>query len=116
MAQLLIKNADEISLVHELTGLCTVGRHLDNTIVLDDVSVSGHHAELFMHNGDYLLKDLFSSNGTFVNGSRILIRQLKDGDQIRFGHIDAAVSMETAPEPPAPGIPPPLLNEPADQE
>lgn len=115
MAQLFIKNADGEPLVYEIEGTCTIGRHPDNTVVLEHVSVSGHHAELMLHEGHYLLKDLISSNGTYVNGHQIMVHQLKHSDQIRFGKVDAAVSIDEASEAQAPVVPPPLLNVPADQ-
>lgn len=112
MARLLIKNADGTTSTYEIEGVCTIGRHPESTVVLDHVSVSGHHAELFAHEGAYLLKDLMSSNGTYVNGEKIMVRHLNHGDQIRFGKVDAAVAVEEMQEPPAQSGPPPLLNDP----
>lgn len=50
----------------------TIGRNTDNTIILSNGKVSGHHARLIQCTHDsFLLEDLDSKNGTFVNGTRI---------------------------------------------
>src|SRR2546430_344155 len=67
----------------------TVGRAPDNTIHLDDPSVSGRHAELRAAGKAYQLRDLGSTNGTRVNGSPTGEIILHSGDRIRFGADDA---------------------------
>ena len=67
----------------------TVGRAPDNTIHLDDPSVSGRHAELRAAGKAYQLRDLGSTNGTRVNGSPTSEVILHSGDRIRFGAVDA---------------------------
>lgn len=56
----------------------SIGRHGDNTIQIDDVSVSGHHAIIRQKASDYLdgvvevfVEDLGSTNGTFLNGEKL---------------------------------------------
>jgi adenylate cyclase len=115
MAQFFIKNPDGTPSVYEFNGPCTIGRHPGSTILLDHDSVSVHHAEVFIHNGAYMLKDLISSNGTYVNGGRIMIRPLKDGDQIKFGKVEASVSIDTVPEAPVEVKSPAFLNKPSSQ-
>jgi hypothetical protein len=62
----------------------TIGRSASNTIVLTDVMVSRHHAELIvLDNGQVILRDLGSSNGTFVNGNKIKECNLKPGDIVK---------------------------------
>jgi adenylate cyclase len=63
----------------------TVGRHPNNVIRLADREVSKEHATIERVAGGYLLKDLDSSNGTFVNGRRIREMRLREGDEIAFG-------------------------------
>ena len=67
----------------------TIGRSPENAICLDDISVSGRHAELTMVGDICHLKDLGSTNGTVVNGEPITTVQLRAGDRIRFGKVDA---------------------------
>ncbi len=69
-------------------GPTLIGRGLDAEVRLDDDGVSRHHAKVITDsNGDPTLKDLGSSNGTYVNGNRIQTHTLKDGDKIQVGSI-----------------------------
>ncbi len=64
----------------------TLGRAMDNDIVVADASVSRHHATIVPQNGGFALRDLSSQNGTFIRGQRIDgARQLSDGDDVRLG-------------------------------
>jgi pSer/pThr/pTyr-binding forkhead associated (FHA) protein/tetratricopeptide (TPR) repeat protein len=65
----------------------TVGRVDANQIVIDDPSVSRHHARIQRENNKWVLYDLGSSNGTFVGGRPIQQKELKDNDKIMFGSI-----------------------------
>ena len=67
------------------TKMLRIGRAPDNDIVLSDLSVSGHHAELRNVAGAYRIVDLDSSNGTFVNEQRVTAALLSDGDIIGLG-------------------------------
>ncbi len=69
-------------------GTTTIGRRPDNNIIIDDASVSNRHARLTLEN-NYFLTDLRSSNGTFINGKKILHAKLSDGDEINFAGIHA---------------------------
>jgi pSer/pThr/pTyr-binding forkhead associated (FHA) protein len=69
--------------------LSTIGRKLDNTIVLSTQTVSRYHAEIVLINGEYFLRDLNSSSGTFLNDRRIAHPvALKSGDRITMADID----------------------------
>ncbi|MBO9308792.1 MAG: FHA domain-containing protein [Chloroflexi bacterium] len=61
-----------------------IGRRRDNHIVIDSPYVSRHHAQLRLRFGRYVLYDLNSRGGTFVNGHRITECILKAGDVIRL--------------------------------
>lgn len=69
-------------------GELEVGRVEGAAIVIPDVSVSRTHALLTVDLGSVIVEDLSSSNGTFVNGVKVGRRELKPGDQVRFGNID----------------------------
>ncbi|HCK42188.1 MAG TPA: histidine kinase [Planctomycetaceae bacterium] len=62
----------------------TVGRTQDATVRLHDTEVSRAHAELIRKGDTYVLRDLGSSNGSFVNGQAASERELVSGDQIQF--------------------------------
>lgn len=70
----------------------TLGRVVDNQIALEDGSISSHHAEFLQQGDTYLLRDLGSTNGTFVNGEAITETLLAPGDEIRFGSVAAVFS------------------------
>ncbi len=74
-----------IDLIEERT---TVGRALDNMVRLEDGTVSHHHALLVQDGTDYKLRDLNSTNGTRVNGMRIVETKLHNGDQVRIGSVE----------------------------
>ncbi len=64
----------------------TIGRDSTNEIVINDAEVSRRHARLTFQGGKYVLEDLGSTNGTFVNGQRLAgPRVLKPGEVISFG-------------------------------
>ena len=63
----------------------SAGRHPDSDIFLDDVTVSRKHAT-FRHVGnDFLVRDVGSLNGTYVNRARIDEATLKNGDEVQIG-------------------------------
>jgi adenylate cyclase len=63
----------------------SLGRHPSNTLRLVDREVSKEHALIERVGKDFVLKDLGSSNGTFVNGRRVKELKLRDGDEIALG-------------------------------
>jgi predicted component of type VI protein secretion system len=72
---------------HSVEQGTTIGRE-GCDITLGDPDVSRRHAEIQISNGDLLINDLGSTNGTFVNGERIdQPRSLRDGDEVRIGAV-----------------------------
>jgi pSer/pThr/pTyr-binding forkhead associated (FHA) protein len=63
----------------------TIGRAPDNAVIIDNPSVSGHHARVFSENDAVILEDLDSTNGTFVNGQPAGRRVLRSGDVVLIG-------------------------------
>jgi hypothetical protein len=67
-------------------GLATsIGRAKANDVVLQDVSVSSQHCRILSENGHFVLHDLHSTNGTFVNERRVTHYTLTDGDTLQVG-------------------------------
>ncbi|HMK10080.1 MAG TPA: FHA domain-containing protein, partial [Acidimicrobiales bacterium] len=68
------------------SALTTAGRHPRSDIFLDDITVSRRHVEVSRSpGGDYVLRDVGSLNGTYVNRERIDEVTLHDGDQVQIG-------------------------------
>lgn len=65
----------------------TIGRSIDNDVVLESRSVSRHHAQIHWEADRYLLEDLDSTNGTFASGHQVRLHTLVDGDELSFGGI-----------------------------
>src|ERR1700693_6048966 len=63
----------------------TIGRLPDNTIHVDNLSMSGHHARIVREDGAFVLYDETSTNGTYVNGQKVARTVLASGDTIHVG-------------------------------
>lgn len=67
-------------------GQLTIGRKKDNILMLDDVYVSGYHARIYINHGNYVIEDLSSTNGTYVNERKIIKGvSIASGDIIKIG-------------------------------
>jgi predicted component of type VI protein secretion system len=63
-----------------------IGRDASNIVAINDAEVSRKHAKLSLHGSAYVIQDLGSTNGTFVNGQRVTSTQvLNPGDTVAFG-------------------------------
>jgi hypothetical protein len=61
------------------------GRHPDSDIFLDDITVSRRHAEFHRREGSYVVRDVGSLNGTYLNRERIEEADLSSGDEVQIG-------------------------------
>lgn len=68
----------------------TIGRSPQSDLFLDDVTVSRHHARVIKEGPGFLLEDLNSLNGTYVNRRRIERHRLADGDELQIGKFKLA--------------------------
>src|SRR5262245_7438990 len=112
MAKLVVLNAGMTGRSYELTDKTTIGRVEDNTFQIAEPSVSSHHCEVLLQGSDVVVKDLNSTNGTFINNDKILESVLKPGQTLRLGQVEirletdatgAATTTSPAPSPaPAP--------------
>jgi pSer/pThr/pTyr-binding forkhead associated (FHA) protein len=102
MVKLVVISEEMKDLTFELTEeKITIGRVPGNQIRLDHSAVSSHHAELTKKGDDYLLRDLNSTNGTRVNGQRVVETRLFNGDTIAIAHVQLQYisTSRTAPQP-----------------
>jgi len=67
----------------------TVGRLEDNNFQIPAPSVSSHHCEIQLKGSEVVVKDLDSTNGTFINGEQISEQALQVGQTVRFGSVEA---------------------------
>ena len=63
----------------------TIGRKPENDVQIDNLAVSGHHARIDRTGTDFILTDLQSTNGTFVNHKQVFSYTLKHGDNVQIG-------------------------------
>jgi pSer/pThr/pTyr-binding forkhead associated (FHA) protein len=63
----------------------TIGRLPDNNVQIDNLAVSGHHAKISWEQDHYVVEDLGSLNGTYVNDERIGKATLRHGDKVKIG-------------------------------
>lgn len=81
----ILEGIDKGRIFRELTTPVTIGREEGNTLRLNDERVSRFHAKVQHDNGEIILTDLESTNGTRVNGNVVQIRRLRPGDRIGVG-------------------------------
>ena len=75
----------------------TVGRVSDNAFEIPESSVSSHHAEIVRRGADVFVRDLNSTNGTFINGEQITGESiLKPGQILRLGTIEMRLEIGDA--------------------
>lgn len=103
MAKLVILSPGMAGRTHELkVEKTTIGRVDDNTFPIAESSVSSHHCEILLRGSDVVVKDLNSTNGTFVSGNQITGEAvLKIGQVLKLGQIELRLDDDNAP-PPAP--------------
>jgi pSer/pThr/pTyr-binding forkhead associated (FHA) protein len=108
MAKLVIQNQGMTGRACELhTDRTTIGRVEDNTFQIADPSVSSHHCEVHLRGSDIFIRDLNSTNGSFINGNKIEESILKSGQVLRLGQVELKLEVEgAAPAAPAPGSTP----------
>src|ERR1700740_1273956 len=98
MAKLVLLSPGMTGRTHELKAdKTTIGRVEDNTFQIAEPSVSSHHCEVFLRGNDIVVKDLNSTNGTFINGEKVSESPLKPGQILRLGQIEIRLETDAAP-------------------
>ena len=89
MPKLVVLTEGFVGTSFELKGeRTTIGRVEDNSFQLAEPSVSSHHCEILLRGNDVFVKDLNSTNGTFINGQRAAESPLKPGQVLRLGVVE----------------------------
>jgi hypothetical protein len=113
MSKLVILNQGMTGRTFELnTERTTVGRVEDNAFQITDGSVSSHHAEIVLRGNEIIIRDLNSTNGTFINNEKITEMVLKPGQTLRLGQVEMKIDdgkpvSAPPPAPAGPAAPPP---------
>lgn len=85
MPSLILQFEDRV-LKEYVVGLSvTIGRLPDNTVIIDNPAVSSHHACVFRDGDHFIVEDLQSTNGTFVNEKPVTRHTLQNGDVVQVG-------------------------------
>jgi pSer/pThr/pTyr-binding forkhead associated (FHA) protein len=79
--------------------LTTAGRHPESDIFLDDVTVSRRHAEFQRETDKFLVRDVGSLNGTYLNRERIDEASLSNGDEVQIGKFRLVYLTSSTEEP-----------------
>lgn len=97
---LTIRQGPRLDQVFELDqDVIALGREAGNDLIIEDPQVSRRHARLTRQGGSYVIEDLGSTNGTFVNGSRVTVPVLlADGDLIGLADT-VVIAVKTSPAP-----------------
>jgi len=102
MAKLVILTQGLTGRSHELNvDHTTIGRVEDNLFQIAEASVSSHHCEVLLRGSDVVIKDLNSTNGTFINGEQITESVLKPGQTLRLGQVELKLETGTPASAPA---------------
>lgn len=92
MARLSVKTEGLNAKLMELKlGANRVGRHSDNDFQIEHPTISSVHCEIVLQEGGVLLRDLESTNGTFVNGTAVREVKLSPGEIVRLGDVELLV-------------------------
>lgn len=65
----------------------TVGQHKDNELIVSDDFVSSRHCQIFRDNTEWMIHDLNSTNGIYVNHQKVSEKVLRDGDMVQIGNL-----------------------------
>src|SRR5262245_56274133 len=101
MAKLVVLSASMAGRSHELqVDKTTIGRVDDNTFQIAEPSVSSHHCAVLLQGSNVVIRDLNSTNGTFINGEKVSGESpLKPGQTLRLGQIELRLETEGAAAP-----------------
>ena len=98
MAKLVVLSEGYTGKTYELkTDKTTIGRLDDNSFHVPEGSISSHHCEITLRGKAVHVKDLDSTNGTFINGEKISEKELKPGQVLRLGSLEIRLEVGDRP-------------------
>lgn len=97
MLTILLKfKGSEIKTIETDKAEITIGRNPANDIHIDNLGVSKQHAKIVKQDGGYVVEDLNSTNGTFINDKRVARAVLNNNDEIHIGKHSLQIQFKTA--------------------
>lgn len=84
-------NSDDVRIV-EFSDKATLGRRSTNNVVISDNAVSGEHCRLTYSDGKVIIEDMGSTNGTVLNGEKVTVSEIKNGDVLILGKTKYKIS------------------------
>jgi pSer/pThr/pTyr-binding forkhead associated (FHA) protein len=97
MARLVVLSEGFNERAHELkVEKTTIGRVDDNVFQVPDQSVSSHHCEIILRGTEVVVKDLNSTNGSYINGKQVTEAVLQPGQILRLGQVEMKLESEGA--------------------
>jgi hypothetical protein len=89
MAKLVVLSVGMTGRTQELKAeKTTIGRVEDNTFQIAEPSVSSHHCEVLLRGKDVVVRDLNSTNGSYINGEKVTESVMKPGQILRLGQVE----------------------------
>ena len=96
MAKLVVLTEGMAGRAHELTAeKTTIGRVEDNAFQISEPSISSHHCEVLLQGNEVKVRDLNSTNGTFINDQQITEAVLSPGQTLRLGKVEMRLESAT---------------------
>ncbi len=98
MAKLVLLSPGMTGRTHELKAeKTTIGRLEDNTFQIAEPSVSSHHCEVILKGNDVIIKDLNSTNGTYIGAEKVTETVVKPGQVLRLGQVEMRLETDAPP-------------------
>lgn len=100
MAKLVVLSVGMTGRTQELKAeKTTIGRVEDNTFQIAEPSVSSHHCEVLLRGNEVVVRDLNSTNGSYINGEKVTEKVMKPGQILRLGQIEMRLETDAPPGP-----------------
>lgn len=97
MKLLILQSGTPVHSVELGASSLTLGRAADNGLILRDPDISGHHAVLFWEDGELRVRDLGSTNGTLLDGSRVSVGAFEVGSVLSIGGLELRLDASSDP-------------------